>query len=91
MVNMRYKTFIIIIASFSIILSSISCYGYQDSRDTEDNNQKDFSNNMAYRIYQHFQNYNTLFWFPGFFITLLLAPFIIFYLIIAIILDIGNP
>ena len=87
---MRYKTFIILIASFSIILSSISCYGYQDSRDTEENNQKELSNNMFYRIYQNINN-NTLFWYPGFFITLLLAPFIILYLIIAIILDIGNP
>jgi hypothetical protein len=40
---------------------------------------------------QDINNISKITWFPGLLITLLLAPFIILYLIIAIILDIGNP
>ena len=88
---MRYKTIIILITTFSIILSSISCIAYEDISYMQDNNQKDLSYNMINRINKLFNDNEPFFWYPGFFITLLLAPFIILYLIIAIILDIGNP
>lgn len=88
---MKYNIFIILITSFSIILSSISCLAYGDLSDVENNNKKYLSNNVIERMYQLFEDEDNLCWYPGFFITLLLAPFILLYILLAIILDIGNP
>ena len=82
---------VIFIIIFSIALSSITCVAIVEKRD--------LNNNIIKQIYIDFTERNNIFdniqpsilWFPGFLITLLLAPFIILYLIIAIILDIGTP
>jgi hypothetical protein len=54
-------------------------------------NNPDLNKNINYeKIFQNYKKISITPWYPGFFITLLLAPFIILYLIIAIILEIGN-
>ena len=74
-----------------LIFFSISPAAMENNQNTKFQNNN-ILKNMIKLINYHYQNilYEKL-WFPGFFITLLLAPFIILYLIIAIILDIGNP
>ena len=88
---MKHNIFIILITSFSIFLSSISCLAYGDLNDVENNNKKYLSNTVFDRMHRLFKDQDKLCWYPGFFITLLLAPFILLYILIAIILDIGNP
>jgi hypothetical protein len=77
----------LLIITISIICSSITCIGLEEKQNVDYN----FSNELKekFEIIKYIRS-DTL-WFPGFFITLLLAPFIILYLIIAIILEIGNP
>ena len=54
-------------------------------------NKPDLNINFIYeKIFQEYKEISITPWYPGFLITLLLAPFIILYLIIAIILDIGS-
>lgn len=72
-----------------IIFTSFSCIASDLKEPLDENNN--ISNRFIERVMLN-KNFNpNLLWFPGFLITLLLAPFIILYLIIAIILDIGNP
>jgi hypothetical protein len=70
-----------------VICSSITCIGYEENQNLD----YDYFNEIK-EIFEFLKNYRSnILWFPGFLITLILAPFIIIYLIIAIILDIGNP
>lgn len=85
---MKIKIFIgILFVSAIIVLSSFPSI----SADSDSNiinkklqNINDFINNKIDKL-------SDTLWYPGFLITLLLAPFILLYILIAIILDIGNP
>ena len=54
-------------------------------------NKPNLNKNIIHeKIFHEYKEISITPWYPGFFITLLLAPFIILYLIIAIILEIGS-
>jgi len=74
----------VLLTTIIIILSSIPTIA-------EKNNQNLSHNIINEKFFQNINKISTIPWYPGFFITLLLAPFIILYIIIGIILDIGNP
>jgi len=78
LIGITFISLIIILSSYPSILAD------NNLKPQEFKNIKEFFSNKINGI-------SNLFWYPGFFLTLLLAPFIIIYLIIAIILDIGNP
>jgi hypothetical protein len=85
---MKTKIFIgVLLVSIIILLSSFPLISADQDNIIINQNLKDIKDNITNRI----DKLPDIFWYPGFFITLLLAPFIIIYLIIAIILDIGNP
>ena len=88
---MNRKIFFGIITTLIIILSSIPIIEAEKNLSLNDNSIDNISNIIKEKIYQNLIKIPKITWFPGFLITLLLAPFIILYLIIAIILDIGNP
>jgi len=88
---MNRKIFFGIITTLIIILSSIPIIEAEKNLSLNDNSIDNIANIIKEKIYQNLIKIPKITWFPGFLITLLLAPFIILYLIIAIILDIGNP
>jgi hypothetical protein len=81
----------ILLITFSIIISSITCVAVEEKKDLNDNILKQIYDDFTERIHRFANIQPNIIWYPGFLITLLLAPFIILYLIIAIILDIANP
>lgn len=85
---MKIKLFIgILLVSVIIILSSFPSISAIPDNDILNNKLENVNDFINYKI----DKLSDTLWYPGFFITLLLAPFIILYIIIAIILDIGNP
>jgi len=88
---MNRKIFFGIMITLIIILSSIPIIEAEKNLSLNDNSIDNIANIIKEKIYQNLIKIPKITWFPGFLITLLLAPFIILYLIIAIILDIGNP
>ena len=88
---MNRKIIFGIITTFTIILSSIPIIEAEKNLNINNNSIDNITNIIKEKINQNLIKIPKITWFPGFLITLLLAPFIILYLIIAIILDIGNP
>ena len=85
---MKTKIFIgVLLVSIIILLSSFPLISADPDNIIINQRLQDIKDNITNRI----DKLPDILWYPGFFITLLLAPFIIMYLIIAIILDIGNP
>jgi len=85
---MKIKKFLgILLIMIIILLSSFSSISAIPDNNLLNNKLKNIKDSINYKI----DKLSDTLWYPGFFITLLLAPFILLYIIIAIILDIGNP
>ena len=83
--------FKIMFTTMIIIISSVPTMVANENENQNNNIINDNILIIKEKISQNINKISKITWYPGFFITLLLAPFILIYLIIAIILDIGNP
>ena len=87
-INIFFK---IVCTTMIIIISSVPTMVANENENQNNNIINDNILIIKEKISQNINKISKITWYPVFFITLLLAPFILIYLIIAIILDIGNP
>lgn len=88
---MYRKNIIGIITSFIILFSVTQIISAEEKITLNNNYMKSNVDLIDDNYNQNIKIINKIIWYPRLLLTLLLAPFILLYLIIAIILDIGNP